>query len=154
MITLMAFILQMWEPSGNTNEIWKCRPDQWEEGKKGYLFRRVNFFDVKFPMARPSLGLDFWFIRDLWWGANLMGLCLYPHSRLIIPIMIVNVLLDKIFWESCMLFWLAECVQAKTICRDQLTHGKHIKTSIPAALWEFMHLQTTANMNENLELFW
>lgn len=89
MITLMAFILQMWEPSGNTSEIWKCRPDRRREGKKGYLFWRVNFFDVKFPMAWPSLGLDFRFIRDLWWAASSVDICSPPT-------MIGNAVLDKI----------------------------------------------------------
>lgn len=71
----------------------QARPER--TGEKGYLFWRLNYFDVKFPMLWSSLGLDSRFISDLWSGASLIHICLCLHVPT--PIILVNVLLDKIF---------------------------------------------------------
>lgn len=98
----------------------QARPER--RRKKGYLFWRGNFFDVKFPMAWPSFGSDFRFIREPWSGAKVTDICLFPHNGLIVPIMIVNVLPDKRFWDQTYFFVLffAGGTRVKTICRDEL----------------------------------
>lgn len=57
----------------------QARPER--RGEKGYLYWRVNFSDVKIPMAWPSLGTDFRLLRDLRSETDLINICLYAHNR-------------------------------------------------------------------------
>ena len=76
----------------------QARPERRGEKRLLILEGELLWRQVSHGLAQLWIGLH-QVIREPWSGAKVTDICLFPHNGLIVPIMIVNVVPDKRFWD-------------------------------------------------------